>query len=227
MITILSQQQPAAAGQASPSPVELPSAEPQNETSPAEPQIDSEWVVGPRQMAALALVAIVSLAVFSSISYLAGKAVAAPSDPLPPIQVTLPQPTPPAPSIADQFASSVAAPITKAPDAPVFADPQPGKAYIQMAAVERGVAAVFAEGLRAHGLPAFVAPGPANTPTIFRVLIGPVTDTQAYTADKIELDKIGLATFMRQYDNNPLPAHPIPQTSDVRNMVPSVPGVQR
>jgi cell division septation protein DedD len=68
-----------------------------------------------------------------------------------------------------------------------------------MAAVERGVAAVFAEGLRAHGLTAFVAPGPTDTPRIFRVLIGPVTDTQAYTADKIELDKIGLSTFMRQY----------------------------
>jgi cell division septation protein DedD len=61
------------------------------------------------------------------------------------------------------------------------------------------VAAVFAEGLRAHGLTAFVAPGPTDTPRIFRVLIGPVTDTQAYTADKIELDKIGLSTFMRQY----------------------------
>jgi cell division septation protein DedD len=151
-------------------------------------------------MAALAFVAIAALALFSSISYMAGKAVAAPSDALPPIQLTVPQPAPPQPSIGDQFASSVSAPTAKAPDAPVFADPQPGKAYIQMAAVERGVAAVFAEGLRAHGLTAFVAPGPANTPNIYRVLIGPVLDTQAYTFDKIELDKIGLATFMRQYE---------------------------
>ncbi len=159
--------------------------------------------MGPRQMAALAFVAIAALALFSSISYMAGKAVAAPSDALPPIKLTVPQPAPPPappPSIGDQFASSVAAPLKKAPDAPVFSDPQPGKAYIQMAAVERGVAAVFAEGLRAHGLTAFVAPGPANTPNIYRVLIGPVVDTQAYTFDKIELDKIGLATFMRQYE---------------------------
>jgi len=194
MTTILSQQEQAAAASASP--------EPQNEAA-AETQIDSEWVVGPGQIAALAFVVIAAIAVFSSVSYLAGKAVAAPADALPPIQVTVPQPAapPPAPpSIADQFAASNAAPTKKAPDAPVFADPQPGKAYIQMAAVERGVAAVFAEGLRAHGLPAFVAPGPANTPNIFRVLIGPVTDPQAYTADKIELDKIGLATFMRQYE---------------------------
>ena len=205
MTTILSQQQATA-------PVELPSTDPVQDANPSE-QPESEWVVGPRQMAALAFVAIAALALFSSISYLAGKAVAVPSEALPPIQLKVPQPTPPpapAPSIADQFASSVAAPIKKAPDAPVFADPQPGKAYIQMAAVEKGVAAVFAEGLRAHGLTAFVAPGPTNTPNIYRVLIGPVNDAQAYTFDKIELDKIGLATFMRQYDNSPLPAHPLP-----------------
>jgi cell division septation protein DedD len=151
-------------------------------------------------MAALAFVAIAAVAVFSSVSYLAGKAVAAPAEALPAIQVNIPLPAAqPPPSISDQFASSAAAPTAKAPDAPVFADPQPGKTYIQMAAVERGVAAVFAEGLRAHGLTAFVAPGPSDTPRIFRVLIGPVTDTQNYTADKIELDKIGLSTFMRQY----------------------------
>ena len=67
-----------------------------------------------------------------------------------------------------------------------------------MAAVEKGVAAVFAEGLRAHDLTAFVAPGPS--PNIFRVLIGPVSDPQAYKAAKLELDKIGLSTFMRQYE---------------------------
>ena len=92
MITILSQQQPAAAG---PAPVELPPTEPQGDSSPSENQTDSEWVVGPRQMAALAFVAIAALALFSSISYMAGKAVAAPIEALPPIELTVPQPAPP------------------------------------------------------------------------------------------------------------------------------------
>ena len=102
-------------------------------------------------------------------------------------------------SIGDQFASYAGTvPAPKAPAGPIFADPAPGKSYIQMAAVEKGVAAVFAEGLRAHDLTAFVAPGPS--PNIFRVLIGPVSDPQAYKATKQELDKIGLSTFMRQYE---------------------------
>ena len=32
------------------------------------------------------------------------------------------------------------------------------------------------------------------------LLIGPVSDKQAYAAAKQELDKIGLSTFMRQYE---------------------------
>ena len=148
-------------------------------------------------MTALAFVAIAAVALFSGISYVAGKA-SLQLAPLPPIKVTLPQPQAPVPSIGDQFALYQADASPKAPDAPVFADPAPGKSYIQMAAVERGVAAVFAEGLRSHGLTAFVAPGPDNR--IFRVLIGPVSDPQSYKAAKQELDKIGLATFMRQYE---------------------------
>ena len=157
----------------------------------------SEWVVGPPQMTALAFVAIAALALFSGVSYVAGKA-SLHLDPLPPIKVPLPQPQAPVPSIGDQFALYQAEVTPKAPDAPIFADPAPGKSYIQMAAVEKGVAAVFAEGLRTHGLTAFAAPGPDNR--IFRVLIGPVTDPQSYKASKQELDKIGLSTFMRQYE---------------------------
>jgi hypothetical protein len=158
---------------------------------------ESEWVVGTPQMAALAFLGIAAIAVFSGLSYLAGKAMQA--DPLPPIQVKLQQAAAPEPSIGDQFASYAGtAPVPKAPPAPIFSDPSPGKSYIQMAAVEKGVAAVFAEGLRAHDLTAFVAPGPS--PNIFRVLIGPVSDSQSYKAAKLELDKIGLSTFMRQYE---------------------------
>jgi len=198
MITILSQAQPApAVAPSSPEPVESRSFEAEiAETAPV--QAEFEWVVGPRQMAALGFLAIAGIALFSSVSYLAGKAVGGTSDSLPAIQLKVPQPTPPQPSIGDQFASYAAITPVKAADAPVFADPVPGKRYIQMAAVEKGVAAVFAEGLRSHGLSAFAAPGP--TPNIFRVLIGPVTDTQSYTLMKIELDKIGLSTFMRQYE---------------------------
>ena len=62
-------------------------------------------------------------------------------------------------------------------EAPLFADPKNGLVYIQMGAVEKGVSVIFAEGLRKHGLTAFVAPGPNDK--IFRVLIGPAAGTLA------------------------------------------------
>ena len=198
MITILSQPYPAAS--AAP-PVSEPVEPASNEDQTAEgalPEGESEWVVGPRQMAALAFLAIAAIAVCSGLSYLSGKMVGMETGPLPTIELKLPQPAVPEPSIGDQFASYAGSGPVKPPEAPVFQDPLPGKSYIQMAAVEKGVAAVFAEGLRSHGLTAFVAPGPDTR--IFRVLIGPVSDPQAYTATKQELDKIGLSTFMRQYE---------------------------
>jgi hypothetical protein len=169
------------------------------ETSP-EPvtkSAETEWVIGGAQRTALAFVGIVCVAFFSGVSYLAGKA-ALQLEPMPAIQINLPQPDAAAPSIEDQFALYQANVPVKASTEPLFVDPAPGKSYIQMAAVEKGVATVFAEGLRAHGLSAFVAPGPDSR--IFRVLIGPVSDQQAYKTAKQELDKIGLSTFMRQYE---------------------------
>jgi hypothetical protein len=198
MLTILSQAQPAtSAGTPFPEQVESASIESHIEES-VSTEGESEWVVGPPQMAALAFLGIAGIALFSGFSYLVGKAVGTQLGALPPIELKLPQPTPPELSIGDQFASYAAVTTpAKTTEEPVFADPTPGKSYIQMAAVEKGVAAVFAEGLRTHGLTAFVAPGPDSR--IFRVLIGPVTDTPSYTAAKQELDKIGLSTFMRQY----------------------------
>jgi cell division septation protein DedD len=84
-------------------------------------------------------------------------------------------------------------------EAPLFAEPKSGSVYIQMGAVEKGVSVIFAEGLRSHGLTAFVAPGPNEK--IFRVLIGPLPDPAAYTKAKDVVDKIGLATFARRFPN--------------------------
>jgi cell division septation protein DedD len=68
-----------------------------------------------------------------------------------------------------------------------------------MGAVEKGVAVIFAEGLRKRGLPSFVAPGPNER--IFRVLIGPFPDQAAYQHAKDTVEQIGLSTFARRYQN--------------------------
>jgi cell division septation protein DedD len=82
---------------------------------------------------------------------------------------------------------------------PLFANPQPGALYLQMGAVEKGIAVVLAEGLRRHGFNSLVAPGPSEK--IFRVLIGPFATQEEFTRAKAEVDAIDLGTFARRFQN--------------------------
>jgi cell division septation protein DedD len=191
---------------------DIPAEQPERSSSvnvPLEVSEEFEFVMGARQMAALAFVAIAALALFSGISYLAGKAaVQLTGAPLAPIELKLPQPAPPQLSVGDQFATYAATITPKEvekpaavkstlPDLPLFGEAQSGSVYMQMAAVEKSVAGVFVEGLRAHGLSAFAAPAP--TGSMYRVLIGPLPDPDSFQKAKAEVDKMGLSTFARQY----------------------------
>jgi len=82
-------------------------------------------------------------------------------------------------------------------DAPLFASPVAQAIYIQVGAVDKGVATVLAEGLRKHALDSFVAPGPSDK--TFRVLIGPFPDAAAYQKAQAVVDRLGLASFARRY----------------------------
>jgi cell division septation protein DedD len=151
------------------------------------------FVLGRRQVASLLFVATIILMICVAISYLAGKSMLAKAPAAAPVApvVVVREPDPP-PIVLNQE------PVP-AVEGPLFADPKNGLVYIQMGAVEKGVSVIFAEGLRKHGLAAFVAPGPNDK--IFRVLIGPLPDPAAYTRAKDTVDKIGLATFARRFPN--------------------------
>jgi cell division septation protein DedD len=84
-----------------------------------------------------------------------------------------------------------------AAEAPLFASPNPQAIYIQVGAVEKGVAVILAEGLRKHALDSFVAPGPGTKS--FRVLIGPFPDAEAYQKARNIVAEIGLDNFARRY----------------------------
>jgi cell division septation protein DedD len=104
----------------------------------------------------------------------------------------------PAPAPVMPASSAAVAPIAKpAAESPLFASPVPQAIYIQVGAVEKGVATVIAEGLRKHALDSFVAAGP--TEKTFRVLIGPFADGEAYQKAQSVVDQIGLASFARRY----------------------------
>jgi hypothetical protein len=170
--------------------------------------VDFEIVVGRRQIASISLVAVVLMVVFSGVFYLIGKSGA-------------PKPPAPTPDPVEQVAQTpaVQASAVQAPQIPVAAAVQPplqlepaavqtnrmalsgepvrGAVYIQVGAVEKGVAQIWVEGLRTHGLPAFVAAGPSER--IFRVLVGPLPNPEAYQQVKGILDRIGLENFGRKY----------------------------
>jgi cell division septation protein DedD len=161
-----------------------------------------ELVMGRRQMAAFTFLALVVVAVCSGGSYLAGKAMSTREDAVQPV-IQLDQPAP-TPMLEATIVPPPAAPVKSAPsaappaaEAPLFASPVPKAIYIQVGAVEKGVATVIAEGLRKHGLDSFVTPVPSGK--MFRVLIGPFPDAEAYQKARGIVDQIGLASFARRY----------------------------
>jgi len=167
----------------------------------ADPEEDFELVVGRRQVAGLLFLALVVIAVCSGGSYLVGKAIAARAEPAEQ-EIKIEQPAPPSPAPAPTpmlEATIVPAPaaVKPAADAPLFADPHPQAIYIQVGAVEKGVAVILAEGLRKHALDSFVAPGP--TGKTFRVLIGPFADADGYQKARNIVAEIGLDNFARRY----------------------------
>src|SRR5579864_1803770 len=187
-----------------PSPQSAP-----DERSPHEEEF--ELVVGRRQMAALTFLALVLLAVCSGAAYLVGKALAGKAistgEEPPAEMIQIEQSPAPLPTqmIEATIVVPPAAPAQSAPrvapklgaEVPLFASPVPKAIYIQVGAVERGVATVIAEGLRRHALDSFVAPGPSEK--VFRVLIGPFPDAEAYQKARNVVDQIGLSSFARQY----------------------------
>ena len=166
--------------------------------------IDFEIVFGRTQIAGTALLVVVVLAVVSGVSYLVGKSNGSP---------TQAAPASPAAEAKDPKAAAPTAAKTGAPSAsnvvlsslPVVQEPAIGKTYFQVGAIDKGLAIIWAEGLRTHGFDAIVATGP--TDKMWRVLIGPLADQQAYQRTKQMLDALGIQTFERK------PAPPAPENA--------------
>ncbi len=161
---------------------------------------DFEMVVGRRQVAGILFLVLVVVAVCSGGSYLAGKAISARVEPAEQ-EIRLEQPPvapAPIPAAAPMLEASIVPPTTTLkPEGPLFANPNPQAIYIQVGAVEKGVAMILAEGLRKHALDSFVAPGPGAKS--FRVLIGPFADAEAYQKARNIVAEIGLDNFARRY----------------------------
>jgi cell division septation protein DedD len=97
---------------------------------------------------------------------------------------------------------AIPTPATQAQSpAPVAAAPPsakriPGDTYLQIAAVDRGMAEVLVEVLRRKGFQAEVANG--ATEDIFRVMVGPAKDAAALARTKADLQAAGFTSFARK-----------------------------
>jgi hypothetical protein len=208
MLSILEQAPLAQAQIAEPEPAQ------QEEKAPETAQQETteyEIVLGRAQIASWLFVAVIAIAVCSSLAFLAGKSTNAKKVAVAAADVKPPSPAPqatpeaaPAPlptaSIVVPLKSDTQTALQAAAQSaqPLFAEPITGKVYIQMGAVEKGMATILAEGLRSHGFDAFVAPGPSDK--IFRVLIGPLPDPESFRQAKAAVDAIELSTFARKYE---------------------------
>ena len=69
--------------------------------------------------------------------------------------------------------------------------------YLQLMALDRGLAEVLVEALRRKGFQALLTSGP--TENIFRVLVGPANGDAALARVKADLQAEGFASFVRRY----------------------------
>jgi len=174
------------------------------EQDPALPALSAtteyEIVLGRAQIASWLFVGIIAVAICSSLAYLAGQRIAADNAAAISMSPAPPAPAPPPVSAyAELPQASILAPpkANLEPAAPMFAEPERGKVYIQIGAVERGMAMLLAEGLRSHGFDSFLAPGPNDK--LFRVLIGPLPDPASFRQAMVTVNALDLANFARKY----------------------------
>ncbi|MBI3471687.1 MAG: SPOR domain-containing protein [Candidatus Solibacter usitatus] len=139
-----------------------------------------------RQMVVVMLLAGALLALISATAYFAGNSMTLEPVPALVVQPKLILTPPPLP-----------APPTEAP-APASRGSRliAGQTYLQLAAVDRGIAEVFVEFLSREGFPAVVGPGPDET--LYRVLVGPLKESQI-SVTQAQLKAAGYGSFVRKY----------------------------
>ena len=170
---------------------------------------DYEIVLGRAQIASWLFVGVVAVAICSSLAYLAAEKIAAkkiaaisraavPTASVAPLPVAASTELPQASILVTPKPDLTSPGKNQKPAAPLFAEPGIGKIYIQIAAVERGMAILLTEGLRSHGFDSFVAPGPNDK--LFRVLIGPLPDPATFRQAMVTVNAMDLANFARKYE---------------------------
>jgi hypothetical protein len=165
------------------------------------PSQPAEFVVGRRQAAAVAFLAITLVGLCATIAYLAGRLSgvdylqqanaqqpnsATRSRAAAPAGVPLPKPSP----LVDP--TEAAAALSEVP----IADPPPGR-YLQVAATDRQSVARVVKELETKAVKALVAPGPSAETA--RILVGPVDQGDAENQLRLAIEPLGYRPFPKVF----------------------------
>jgi cell division septation protein DedD len=115
----------------------------------------------------------------------------------------------PAPVQSASFAPSRE---VSAKEPPIFGEPIKGSIYLQLGAVDKGMANVMVNGLRRLGFPSIISAGPNDR--IFRVLVGPLADSQTAQATSRALEAFGITHFAKRIEEPPAAAKPATHEPD-------------
>ncbi len=72
----------------------------------------------------------------------------------------------------------------------------PSGSYLQVAAIDLKGANMMVDSLRKRSFPAVITPGPPDKPTIFRVLVGPMSSPEEVAKTRTRLEDIGMKGAM-------------------------------
>ncbi len=175
-------------------------------------------VLGPRHIAVGLFMVVALMGTFSALTYVVGRVVAplpasaqerAPAEQVLVVDAsdeaassrTAPVKAAPAKAAKPAVVPHVAAPVsrprqTPASRKPYFAEPQPGQLFFQVAAVQRGVAEVCVEYLRRQRFDSQYTDGPDEQS--YRVLVGPLRDSDEIRQLRARLGKLGFRPFLRR-----------------------------
>jgi hypothetical protein len=151
---------------------------------------DGAVVLNYLHLAAIGFVILIALVAMTALAYVAGRV--ATEGPGRVINVESVQAKPVA------VIPSVSKPTVVDPKVPQFngAAPATGESYLQVGALDRGMANVSLKYLQDSGIPARLE-GIADSP-LWRVLVGPL-DSAALEPMKQKLDELGFPSFLKKY----------------------------
>ena len=160
---------------------------------------DFELVLTTRHALVALFIAVVALGTFGGVSYIAGRsidagAVAAAASPMEvssdPVAIVVDPIGETAPMAAQPL-------LAESASKSYFRNPQPGQIFLQVVAVDRGPAEVFAEYLTRKGFTAQVASGPDERS--YRVLVGPLQTSSEIDASRNRLQTEGFRPFVQKF----------------------------